>query len=154
MPSENSSAVGELVKTYGDHVSEIIERLSNTLLAAVGVLLGSFIASLFRTEFNATIFSTGMWVYAVYVLFIPLLYNMSHQWGRYKRLKVNFKHRRRRFEEQLSRERVNAIIGDEVWVSEGRFEDWYWNTILIYFLLILTLAWAGNNLPGIIALSP
>ena len=148
------SVVSDTVKTFADQVSQIIERLSATLLAAVGVLLGSFIAALFKDPFDATIFRIGMGVYAAYVLCFPLVYNMRHQWERYTGLKKNFESRRRRFEDHLYQDRVQDIVKDEVETSEKRFKWWFWMTVVIYVIVIALMVLAGWWLPNVVGNTP
>ena len=93
------------------------------MLAAVGVLLGSFIAALFQNSFNQTIFIIGMAVYAAYVFIFPLVYNMSYQWHRYKTIDKEFKAWHHRFEERLHPDKVKEIMGANITESEHRGND-------------------------------
>jgi hypothetical protein len=56
--------VASTVQAFTGQVSALIKSLSDTMLAAVGALLGSFIAALFKDKFDPTIFVIGMLIYA------------------------------------------------------------------------------------------
>ncbi|NIS81918.1 MAG: hypothetical protein GTO14_17290 [Anaerolineales bacterium] len=114
----------------------MIKALSDTMLAAVAALLGSFIAALFKDEFNPLIFRVGMWVYAAYVLLFPLLYNMLNRWGRYLKLVEDFDQRRSRFVVRLFEQKVEGIVGERVIKSRRSFLLWFWLTVLAYVMVI------------------
>jgi hypothetical protein len=143
--------VASTVQAFADQISAMIKGLSDTMLAAVGALLGSFIAALFKDKFNATIFSIGMLVYAVYVLVFPLGYNMLHQWQRYRVLVKDFQTRYRRFEEQLYPQKVSEIAGTQIPDSQKRFRHWFTATLLSYVAVIILTVLAAILLPGLVA---
>lgn len=143
--------VDDMVQAVADQISEMIKSLSETMLAAVGALLGSFIAALFKDQFNPTIFAVGMVAYAVYVLVFPLGYNMLNQWGRYQALAENFGQRRRRFEGLLYQERVGEIVGTQVTDSQRRYQRWFWATVLAYAVVIILAVVAAAVVPGVMA---
>jgi hypothetical protein len=124
-------------QTFADQIEAMIKSLSDTMLAAVGVLIGSFIAALFQKDFNQIVFKIGMWVYAAYVLIFPLTYNMLYQWHRYNTIDMEFKDRRRRFEERLYKDKVNEIMGTKITDSERRFKIWFIATFIAYILVII-----------------
>lgn len=124
--------VYKTVQAVADQVSAILKSLSDTMLAAIGAFLGSFIAALFGDKFNPTIFKLGIAVYAIYVLIFPLSYNMIHQWQYYQALINDFERRRRNFEGQLYPKKVHDIIGTQIEDSQKRFNDWFRWTIYAY----------------------
>ena len=142
--------VADTVQAFADQIATMIKSLSDTMLAAVAVLLGSFIAALFKDEFNPTIFTIGMGVYAVYVLIFPLCYNMRHQWERYQALLDSFKERQLRFEERLYPEKVSTIVGTQVIDGQRRFKRWFCYTLLAYIVVIVLAIVAAWVVPGFI----
>lgn len=143
--------VSETVSAYAEQVNGIVKSLSDTMLAAVAVVLASFVGALLQTPFDATVVRIGLLTYAGYVLAFPLLYNMGNQWGRHKALERDFAYRRSRHEQRLLPERVRQIIGDEVTVSRERFQRWYWVTVALYVLVIVAAVAAALLAPGLIA---
>lgn len=129
--------IADTVQSFADQITDMIKSLSDTMLAAMGVLIGSFIAALFRNKFDPSIFAIGMGVYALYVFIFPLCYNMKHQWEQYQTLRDNFKMRQIRFEEQLYQDKVIKIIGTQITDSQGRFKRWFYATLLAYIIVIL-----------------
>ena len=123
-------------QAYNRQISDMVKSLSGAMLAAVGVVLGSFIVAMFRDPFNPTIFVFGILLYAVYVFFFPLLYNMLNQWSQYKQITASFDTRRERYNEKLSSEVVGEIIGDQVCSSQQRYKIWYIATVIAYLIFI------------------
>jgi hypothetical protein len=143
--------VANTTQAFADQISAMIKSLSDTMLAAVGTLLGSFIAALFKDKFNPTIFVIGMVVYAVYVLVFPLGYNMLHHCQRYQTLSKDFTVRRERFAERLYPEKVEEIVGRQIASSQNRFWCWFAVTILSYVVVIVLALVAAKFIPGIVA---
>ena len=129
--------VADTVQAFADQITDMIKSLSDTMLAAVGVLIGSFIAALFRDKFDPSIFAIGIGVYALYVFIFPLCYNMIHQWEQYQTLRDNFKIRQKRFEDRLYSEKVSEIVGMQITDSQHRFKWWYSATLVAYIMVIL-----------------
>jgi len=139
--------VHDSINKFADLITEIINNLSNTALALVAVLIGSFIAALFQQTFNATVFTIGMVIYAVYVVIFPLVYNMINQWMRFKTQMAKFKRDIETSKKQLEESTINQIVGDEVKTNTKRFQLWYWITIGVYILLVVLIIYAAFNGP-------
>lgn len=139
--------VGETVSGHSRQVTELVKNVSETMLAAVGVTLASFVAALFQDNFDATVFRIGIWAYAAYVFFFPLLYSLSSQLGRYKALEQQLQRRRQRFEQRLHPDAVKDIVGDEVQASRRRFSFWFRMTATVYFLVIALALIAAFAVP-------
>lgn len=142
--------IGDTSQAFADQTEAMIKSLSDTMLAAVGVLLGSFIAALFQNSFNQTIFIIGMAVYAAYVFIFPLVYNMSYQWHRYKTIDKEFKARHHRFEERLHPDKVKEIMGTNITESEHSFKSWFIATLLAYIIVIILAIYAAIKVPVVI----
>jgi hypothetical protein len=127
----------ERVKAYSDQIAGMSSKLTETVLAAVGVLLGSFIAALFQGEFNASVFRIGLFTYALYVLCFPLLFNMRNQWENFNITKREFELRVGKFLKRLPDGRAEKIM-DESTVNENamRFERWFKYSVMVYLALI------------------
>lgn len=142
--------VANTVQGFADQITDMIKSLSNTMLAAVGVLIGSFIAALFKDKFDPNIFAIGMGVYALYVLIFPLFYNMKHQWEQYQVLCDHFKERQIRFEKRLYPEKVSEIVGTQITDSQRRFKRWFYATLVAYIIVILLATVAALLVPEFI----
>lgn len=140
--------VDATVQAFTEQAAGVIKSVSDTALAAVGALLGSFIAALVSPHFNQRVFTLGMIVYAGYVLIFPLAYNMANQWLTYGGLRHGFEERRRRLERRLSPSTVAEIVGDRVDNAQGRFRRTFWLTVAVYLLVIALALIAGWSVPG------
>jgi hypothetical protein len=134
--------VENTVKSFADQIGEMIKGLSETMLAAIAAVLGSFVAAVFGDKFNPIVFSIGMVCYAIYVTIFPLTYNMFGQWGRYKLLQKQFQQRKKRFEQLLPLDKVEDTIAGQMASSEIRFERWFKLTVVAY-LVVIALSFAS-----------
>jgi hypothetical protein len=139
----------DVTEGYATNIATIQKTLTDNVLAAIGALIGSFIASLFEKQFNPNIFRIGMGLYGLYILCFPLLYNMIQQWKSSNYFKEQIEARRERFLECLPTSKVNEIW--TAWKIEAirkRFISNYWWTIGIYLLIVvlsLLAAWVIPN---------
>ncbi len=116
--------VSTTIQSFADRVASMIKNLSDTMLAAVGVTLASFIAALFKDGFNPTVFRIGIIAYALYVLIFPLTYNMIYQKQYFNRLIKNFHRRQERFGLILDPDKVYEIVGEQLKESKNQFQQW------------------------------
>lgn len=140
--------VSDAVTSHSEQVTQLVKGVSETMLAAVGVTLASFVAALFGDNFDVMVFRIGVWAYVTYVFFFPLLYSLSNQLGRYRALERQFRYRRRRFDQRLHAEWVDEIVGDEVDASRRRFWFWFRVTVTVYFLVLAAAVVAAFEIPA------
>jgi hypothetical protein len=149
--------ISETAQAFAQQVSDMIDDLTKNMLAAVGVVVGSFIGALFRDTFNPAVFSLGMLVYAAYVALFPLAFGMSNRREEYQALREAFEGRRARFEGLLYKERVKDIVGTRIRDSQARFEIWFarvkWAYIVLVAVAILAAAltpviWSATSPPA------
>ncbi len=146
--------VADTAQAFSDQISAMIKGLSDTMLAAIGALLGSFVAALFKEEFNPIVFLIGMAVYAIYVLAFPLSYNMLNQWEWYQALIEEFEERRRRFEERIYPEKVEKIVGARFAESRDRFKRWFLAISLTYIVVVALVILAALSMPRVLGGAP
>ncbi len=143
----------EKAQAFADQVLAMIRTLMDNVLAAVAVLIGSFIGSVLGNEFNPRIFRLSLLVYIGYVLVFPVGYGMLNAWQGYRAAVEEFKARYRRFNEQLYPDKVEQIVGDRVEKSQRRFRRWFWIVLLTYVAVVLLAAWAVWQVPAFITSS-
>jgi len=131
--------VAATVQAFSDRTSTMIKGLSDTVLAAVGVLIGSFIAALVKGEPGAPVLWIGIGAYLVYVLVFPLFYNMTQQWQSHRELCEQFALRQDRFEERLYADKVREIVGDRIRRSKIQFRFWYGLTLVTYVAVAVAI---------------
>jgi hypothetical protein len=133
------------VTAFASEITSMVKSLSDTVLAAVGVVLGTFIAAIFSKSFDETIFKIGMIVYAAYVLIFPGILSMLNQWQRYEGLCEDFDRRRMRFEARLQKETVAEVVGERISSSKTRFEAWFVAVVVAYLMIVL-LSWQASSI--------
>ncbi len=142
--------INETANTFADQIDTMIKSLSDTMLAAIGVLLGTFIASLFSDKFNPAIFELGMITYSIYVLIFPLGFTMYNKWTTFNNLAKRFEIRRKRFDERLYSENVDNIIGTQIKDSQELFKWWFRTISYAYVLFIILALFAAIHVPEFI----
>ncbi|MGD2077814.1 MAG: hypothetical protein PVH18_05500, partial [Chloroflexota bacterium] len=136
---------------FSRQVSQMIKAVSDTMLAAIAALLGSFIAAGFgQNTFDAQIFTIGMVVYSLYVLLFPLLYNMGNQWIQYKTLEDSVDASYQRFANKLGDDRARDLAGKLIQRSRRRFRRWFILTVAVYLFAIVAGLAAAFWVPQIV----
>jgi hypothetical protein len=142
--------VSDTVKTFTDQISQLNKYLLETMLAAVGVVIASFIAFLFSDRFSPAVFQIGIWVYCIYMFIFPMLISINQQNSQFTVYVENFEIRRKLFEERLYKEKVQSIIGDQIDKNRARYKKAIYYTRLTYILVIFTLFLSSFILPPLI----
>jgi hypothetical protein len=151
---ELEKAASEAVRGYSEQVAALVKSLSEAVLAAVGVLIGTFIAALFEKNFNAQIFRIGLLAYSGYVFLFPLCLQMFYQWQAYRLLGRDFETRRLRFIQRLPRSTVDQLLHNSpLAASQAHFRVWFALTLACYLALAGLGVWAAFNLPALLGLT-
>jgi hypothetical protein len=145
--------VSDAVRAFTEQISLLNKNLLETMLAAVGVVIASFIAFLFSDHFNPVVFQIGIWVYCIYMLIFPMIISLKQQNEQFTAYEEDFEVRRKQFEERLYKEKVEAIIGDHVSKNKARFRNAIYYTRLTYILVIITFFISSIFLPSLISKS-
>jgi hypothetical protein len=147
--------LSDVADGYSKNIATIQKSLTDTVLAAIGVSIGYFIASLFANPFNPSIFRIGIITYGLYVLCFPLYYNMKQQWKGYQSYQVQIAARKTRFLECLTQTKVDDIWNawkiDDIhnqFISQFR---WAVGIYLFIFIISVVVAFAipGLGIPSI-----
>ena len=146
--TELENEIAETVDGYESQVSSMIASLSGTMLAAVGVMIGSFIAAAFKAKFDGTIFAYGIYGYMVYLVLFPGIYNMLHHFIRYRTMNEIFDKRTKRFTRLLGTDATHAIIGKHVSRAQGRFRRWFGFTIFALVVVLFLAMYAARTIPA------
>jgi hypothetical protein len=117
-------------------VSNIVSTLITNILAAIGVVLGAFVAYAFDKKISADVFKFGLRVYAVYILVFPLTLSLiANNLVDYLILRADFKKRLNDFETALGLENLKGQIASTV-TRRGKHFWWVLSaTVLMYLLL-------------------
>jgi len=101
-------------RAYDEQVQALTKALIDSMLAAVGVVIGSFIAAMFKSPFQKYVFWFGTGVYLVYLVAFPIGVGLSVTWIRFRAARAAFATRRKAFEERLTPAGVDEIVGKTV----------------------------------------
>jgi hypothetical protein len=144
MVKEIEDYLSGVVSHSSEHIGRIQKSLTDTILIAVAVWIGSFAAASFNQPFNAVIFRFGLIVYAAYMLLFPLFYNMGQQWKRYIDTRGQISRRKDKFVEYLP-----AAAVDETWenwkIDEVHYRfttNFFWTIVLYLFVIVASIVFA------------
>jgi hypothetical protein len=68
--------VRETGDKLGDQISDLVKNLTTNMLAAVGVVVGGFVAYALNPRASSKLLSIGLFIYGAYILLFPLLYSL------------------------------------------------------------------------------
>lgn len=142
--------VESTTKTYNEQIESLTKGLTDNMLAAVAVIVGSFIAAIFNSPFRAYIFIFGSGIYAIYLLVFPMIIGLISAWQRFTNAQSSFLKHQQEFENRLSKEEVAKIVGTRVSDNERRFENWYNRTWAIYVIVLCLMVVSILAVPGLL----
>jgi hypothetical protein len=144
---ELDETVRSTTNAHSERIQTLTKALSDNMLAAVGVVVGSFIAAIFKSPFENYIFWIGIGIYLAYLIAFPICVGMVTAWQRFSDSREAFDKTEREFGARLSAQEVADIVGTTVEVSEGRFRKWFVFTGFAYAAVVLLLLWGMWTLP-------
>lgn len=136
--------VADTVTSFSDRAAALVKSLGEAMLAAVAVVIGTFIASAFKDPFNATLFRLGLRTYAVYVLVFPGLIGMLSSFYALRVARTTFDSRVARFKETLHPDKVESVVGHRVQKAERSYYLWLAAVAVIY-IVVAAFAWCGST---------
>lgn len=129
---EAEQAVDTAIKGYNEQVHMLTKTLIDNMLAAVGIVVASFIAAVFKDPFNPHIFQVGTTLYALYLLVFPMLFGLISTWQRYKDSQRAFETRKASLSQRLSVDEVERTVGASVQEREIWFKGWFRKVAVTY----------------------
>jgi hypothetical protein len=139
--------VGDTVDRFGQQASELVKNLTDTMLAAVAVLIGSFIAAAFDTPFNDVLFRIGVLTYAAYVALFPGAVGLLASSRQLARVRAEFNARRARYNEVLYPDKVDEIVGSRIHDAVRSYWQWFIFVILCYLGVVAAAVAAAMVVP-------
>lgn len=120
-------------------VSSIVSTLITNILAAIGVVLGAFVAYAFDKKISADVFKFGLRVYGVYILVFPLMLSLiANNFVDYLILRADFKKRLKDFETALGLENLKGRVASTV-TRRGRHFGWVLSVAVVLYLALVGL---------------
>lgn len=144
------AAVQSAAEGYDAQVQSLTKALIDNMLAAVAVVVGSFIAAMFKSPFQAFVFWFGTGVYLTYLLFFPIGVGLIAAWKRFQDSKALFRARTEAFERRLTPGNVDKIVGKTIAKRESGFYGWFALTVVLYTVVLGVMASAAWFMPGAI----
>jgi len=148
------TAVSEAVATFGGESAALVKALTETILAAVAVLIGSFIAAAFATPFNGTLFRIGVLTYAGYVVIFPGAIGLFSATTGLRVARSEFDIRIQRFKQMLEPSTVSAIVGDRVSRAQNRYYRWLAVAASAYLTVAIAAGVAATQIPDLVTVKP
>jgi hypothetical protein len=147
---ELEKVIGETVTRLSDQTSILIKRLSETSLAAVAALIGSFIAATFKDPFQADLFRIGMLAYAAYVIVFPLIIGVSSAVGDSRVAARSFMAQRDNLASVLGDRRVDELVSGRTTRAQSRFRFWAWLVGVAYIGAAIAAVVAALTVPDLV----
>lgn len=147
---ELESLVNSTVLDFSEQIRALVKSLSESMLAAVAVLVGSLIAAAFKAPFNEPLFRIGMLSYAGYVLVFPGLLGLLATHRSFTAVHNEFGYRQATFERTLYPEKVEEIVGQRVKDARRSFRRWFWAIAGVYILVVALAVAASFAIPKMI----
>lgn len=128
--------VAGTAKDYNEQVGALAATVIANMLGAVGVILGSFLAAIFKSPFEAYAFRFGTIVYVIYLLVFPMGVGLTATWQRFKKSRETFDARKTSFAQRLREEPVRKITESILGYSESWFRKWYAASVAMYVIVV------------------
>jgi len=139
--------VVDVAKEVSGKLDSVTKGLTDSLLATVGVIVLTFLASLVKNETQGIIFGIGMWSYAVYLLLFQGFYRLGSIWHSYDLLQKETDERLEVYAAKLGRKRVDELLSPLA-SRKHQFLVWFWLTVGIYLTVIVLIVILGFFLPS------
>jgi hypothetical protein len=147
---ELEDAVEETTKGYNEQVQTLTKSLTDNMLAAVAVVVGSFIAAIFKSPFETNVFLFGTSIYVAYLLVFPVCVGLASAWQRFADSKKSFGKRKREFARMLAETEINQIVGETVTDRESWFRKWFGFTLALYVIVLVLVIVSILTVPSLI----
>lgn len=131
MRRAESSAI-ETARELSLALDTVTRGLSETLLATIGVIVLTLLASVVKGDADGVIFELGMRAYAIYLICFQLFYRMASVWHSYRLTKAEWQHREANFRGLVNPSAVDRLK-ESVDTRKRQFNWWFWITVVLYF---------------------
>ena len=148
---EAEQVVDAAIKGYNEQVQLLTKTLIDNMLAAVSIVVVSFIAAVFKDPFNPHIFQFGTALYILYLFVFPMLFGLLSTWQRYKDSQRAFETRKESLSKRLSVDEVEGTVGASVKEREIWFKEWFKKVAVTYIIVLLLLVLSIWHVPNYIS---
>jgi hypothetical protein len=144
---ELEQVVDATVKAASEQVDGLTKALSDSALAAVGVIVASFLAAIFKERFDPLVYRLGVTAYAVYVVVFPGLLGVTASAQRFRALTQSFDERLQSFSHRLAPDQLQQVVGNGLTRATRRYWAWLVVAVVVYLALGGLLWWSRTAVP-------
>lgn len=143
---EATEKVTSVSTKVSDTIDSLTKGFADTLLASVGVVILTFIASLAENKTQGLIFSVGMWIYAGYLLIFQVIYRMGHlYYSTYLAIKEG-EQQLVPYRKALGTNKVNELSAFMA-IRKRYFNIMFIVTVVLFLVVIAVITLSGALLP-------
>lgn len=145
---ELAKLVSETATEVGDKLESVTKGFIEALLAAIGVVVGSLIAALVKSDIQNPVFRFGMYAYGIYLV-AAIIFRMVPTLVSYLILKSETDARIQRYKEALEEDKVNDLVAP---LRQREWMFWIGYVLVLAFFLALAVVtfMAADNLGEIL----
>jgi hypothetical protein len=143
--------ITDTVSKFAERTTDLTKGLSESVLAAIAVTIGSFAAAAFSTPFNAALFRFGVLTYVIYLLLVPALLGLSSTTDSLRTARQDFEDRLSRFKATIYADKVTDVLGSRIDRAQTRFYRWLVVAIVAYLGLAALGVAAAQVVPDLIS---
>lgn len=143
-------AVEDTVQRIADRTAAITKAVIDAMMAAMAVGVGLFVASALGEEFNAQLFSLGLYVYAAYVLCFPAGFGLLSELARYRAIADVEGHQLAHMESILGFDGTVELWGLTLVNAKERFLWSFRAAVIAYGVVIVGAIMAARVVPGFV----
>jgi len=138
--------VAEMSREVSKSIESVTKGLTDALLATIGVIVLTLLASLTKSEMQGDIFRYGMMAYAAYLFLFQVLYRMISICHSFELLKKETDERLEAYALKLGKKKVDALSSPFA-RRKTQFWIWFSVTVIIYISVIFLIIYIGRVLP-------
>ncbi len=140
--------VVDVAKEVAQNLDSITKGFTDTLLASIGIIVLTMLASLIKKETQGDLFKVAMWAYAGYLCIFQLFYRLGSIAHSYYLLKKGTKERLDEYSSALGRKKVEDLTSP-LERRKRQFWIWFVLTIVAYIAVIILILILADKGPKI-----
>lgn len=142
--------ITDITNQVSKTLDETTKGLTETLLASVGVIILTLLASLAEKNMQEIIFKNSMQIYAIYLLLFQGFYRMGSIFHSYYLLKIESNERLASYRLVFGDKKIRTIT-QSLNKRREQFMTWFLLTAIIYIIVSIMIWTLGSTLPYYIA---
>lgn len=128
--------VASTVSTYSGQIAALGQSLAQTMLAAVAVVVGAFIAAGFGGPFSTILVKVTLLAYAGYVAIFPFAFGMLVSLSSFRVSRDSYRETESGLAQAVSPDLVAHRVGKRVSRVQDAYFRWFTATAILYVLVV------------------